>query len=82
MASVEEVDQLDQLDQLDSGMGSSDARSPEVKSILPDDDDDEEASYPALSHSLNPRISSIHYLRSSNDLACPLASSNRSIIVH
>ncbi|XP_012256399.1 mitochondrial import receptor subunit TOM22 homolog [Athalia rosae] len=36
MASVEE------LDQLDSGMGSSDARSPEVKSILPDDDEDEE----------------------------------------
>ncbi|XP_015519107.1 mitochondrial import receptor subunit TOM22 homolog [Neodiprion pinetum] len=36
MASVEE------LDQLDSGMGSSDARSPEVKSILPDDNDDEE----------------------------------------
>ncbi|XP_015604411.1 mitochondrial import receptor subunit TOM22 homolog [Cephus cinctus] len=36
MASIEE------LDQLDSGMGSSDIRSPEVKSILPDDDDDEE----------------------------------------
>lgn len=36
MASVEEVDQID------SGMGSSDARSPEVKSLLPDDEDDDE----------------------------------------
>lgn len=36
MTSVEEVDQLD------SGMGSSDAHSPEVKSLLPDDEDDEE----------------------------------------
>ncbi|CAD1480050.1 unnamed protein product, partial [Heterotrigona itama] len=36
MPSVEEVDQLD------SGMGSSDAHSPEVKSLLPDDEDDEE----------------------------------------
>ncbi|XP_033328078.1 translocase of outer mitochondrial membrane 22 homolog mge [Megalopta genalis] len=36
MASIEE------LDQLDSGMDSSDARSPEVKSLLPDDEDDEE----------------------------------------
>lgn len=36
MASIEEIDQLD------SGMGSSDARSPEVKSLMPDDDDDEE----------------------------------------
>lgn len=37
MASVEELDQ-----QVDSGMGSSDARSPEVKSLLPDDEDDDE----------------------------------------
>lgn len=36
MTSVEEVEQLD------SGMGSSDAHSPEVKSLLPDDEDDEE----------------------------------------
>ncbi|KAF7408252.1 mitochondrial import receptor subunit TOM22 [Vespula maculifrons] len=36
MASIEEIDQLD------SGMGSSDARSPEVKSLLPDEEDDEE----------------------------------------
>ncbi|XP_076667472.1 translocase of outer mitochondrial membrane 22 homolog mge [Andrena cerasifolii] len=36
MASIKE------LDQLDSGMGSSDARSPEVKSLLPDDEGDEE----------------------------------------
>lgn len=33
---------LEELDQLDSGMDSSDARSPEVKSLLPDDEDDEE----------------------------------------
>ncbi|XP_076637415.1 translocase of outer mitochondrial membrane 22 homolog mge [Colletes latitarsis] len=33
---------LEDLDQLDSGMGSSDAHSPEVKSLLPDDEDDEE----------------------------------------
>ena len=35
----------EEADQLDSGMGSSDAHSPEVKSLLPDDeeeDDDEE----------------------------------------
>jgi len=37
MASVEELDH-----QVDSGMGSSDARSPEVKSLLPDDEDDDE----------------------------------------
>lgn len=36
MASVEE------LDQVDSGMGSSDARSPEVKSLLPDDGDEDD----------------------------------------
>ncbi|XP_015433306.1 PREDICTED: mitochondrial import receptor subunit TOM22 homolog [Dufourea novaeangliae] len=36
MASIEE------LDQLDSGMGNSDACSPEMKSLLPDDEDDEE----------------------------------------
>lgn len=36
MASVEE------LDQIDSGMGSSDARSPEVKSLLPEEDEDDE----------------------------------------
>ncbi|KAK2582646.1 hypothetical protein KPH14_004925 [Odynerus spinipes] len=36
MASIEEIDQLD------SGMGSSDARSPEVKSLLPDEEDEEE----------------------------------------
>lgn len=29
-------------EQLDSGMGSSDARSPEVKSLLPADDDEED----------------------------------------
>ncbi|XP_043254973.1 mitochondrial import receptor subunit TOM22 homolog [Colletes gigas] len=33
---------LEDLDQLDSGMGSSDAHSPEVKSVVPDDEDDEE----------------------------------------
>lgn len=33
---------MEELDQWDSGMGSSDARSPEVKSLLPDDEDDEE----------------------------------------
>lgn len=37
MTSVEEVDQS-----ADSGMGSSDAHSPEVKSLFPDDEDDEE----------------------------------------
>lgn len=37
MASVEELDQ-----QIDSGMGSSDGHSPEVKSLLPDDEDDDE----------------------------------------
>ncbi|XP_015176446.1 PREDICTED: mitochondrial import receptor subunit TOM22 homolog [Polistes dominula] len=36
MASFEEVDQLD------SGMGSSDVRSPEVKSLLPNEEEDEE----------------------------------------
>lgn len=36
MASVEE------LDQVDSGMGSSDARSPEVKSLLPEDGDEDD----------------------------------------
>ncbi|XP_063974366.1 mitochondrial import receptor subunit TOM22 homolog [Diachasmimorpha longicaudata] len=36
MATVEEIDILD------SGMGSSDIRSPEVKSILPGDEEDEE----------------------------------------
>ncbi|KAI4495428.1 hypothetical protein M0802_008642 [Mischocyttarus mexicanus] len=36
MASIEEIDQLD------SGMGSSDVRSPEVKSLLPDEEEDEE----------------------------------------
>lgn len=39
MASIEE------LEQLDSGMGSSDARSPEVKSLLPEEDDDDEEVY-------------------------------------
>ncbi|XP_012527290.2 mitochondrial import receptor subunit TOM22 homolog [Monomorium pharaonis] len=34
------VEELDH--QVDSGMGSSDARSPEVKSLLPDDEDDDE----------------------------------------
>ncbi|XP_012216963.1 mitochondrial import receptor subunit TOM22 homolog [Linepithema humile] len=37
MASVEELDH-----QVDSGMGSSDGRSPEVKSLLHDDEDDDE----------------------------------------
>lgn len=35
MATIEELDQ-------DSGMGSSDVRSPDVKSLLPDDDEDDE----------------------------------------
>ncbi|XP_060826864.1 mitochondrial import receptor subunit TOM22 homolog [Bombus pascuorum] len=39
MSRVEEVEEVEQLD---SGMGSSDAHSPEVKSLLPDDEDDEE----------------------------------------
>ncbi|KAG7204238.1 hypothetical protein KM043_002066 [Ampulex compressa] len=30
------------IEEFDSGMGSSDARSPEVRSRLPEDDDDEE----------------------------------------
>lgn len=30
------------IEQLDSGMGSSDMRSPEVKAILPDDDEEDE----------------------------------------
>lgn len=46
MASVEEVDQID------SGMGSSDARSPEVKSLLPDDEDDDEEEDESLSERL------------------------------
>ncbi|XP_058805275.1 mitochondrial import receptor subunit TOM22 homolog [Phymastichus coffea] len=29
-------------EQLDSGMGSSDARSPEIKSLLPDDDEEDD----------------------------------------
>lgn len=39
MATITEQDNSEQLD---SGMGSSDARSPEVKSLLPDDDEDDE----------------------------------------
>ncbi|XP_043283384.1 mitochondrial import receptor subunit TOM22 homolog [Venturia canescens] len=39
MASIEEVEVVEILD---SGMGSSDVRSPEIKSILPDDGEDEE----------------------------------------
>ena len=38
MATITEESEV----QLDSGMCSSDARSPEVKSLLPDDGDDEE----------------------------------------
>lgn len=37
MASVAEVET-----ELDSGMGTSDVRSPEVKSLMPDDDEEEE----------------------------------------
>ncbi|KAF7989066.1 hypothetical protein HCN44_007376 [Aphidius gifuensis] len=37
MATIEEIDV-----QEDSGMGSSDIHSPEIKSILPDDEEDEE----------------------------------------
>lgn len=51
MASVEEIDQSD------SGMGSSDARSPEVKSLLPDDEDDEE-----VFHSRTLTIHGFHFL--------------------
>ena len=44
MASIEEV--VEVVEVLDSGMGSSDARSPELKSVLPPDDiDDEEVSH-------------------------------------
>ncbi|XP_032671016.1 mitochondrial import receptor subunit TOM22 homolog [Odontomachus brunneus] len=46
MASVEEVDQVD------SGMGSSDARSPEVKSLLPDDGDEDDEEDESLSERL------------------------------
>ncbi|XP_034948753.1 mitochondrial import receptor subunit TOM22 homolog [Chelonus insularis] len=38
MATVEEIDILD------SGMGSSDMRSPEIKSILPEEEDEEDES--------------------------------------
>ncbi|XP_061931549.1 uncharacterized protein LOC107998224 isoform X1 [Apis cerana] len=40
MSRVDEVEEVDQS--ADSGMGSSDAHSPEVKSLFPDDEDDEE----------------------------------------
>ncbi|XP_033231111.1 mitochondrial import receptor subunit TOM22 homolog [Belonocnema kinseyi] len=36
------MDFTGEIEQLDSGMGSSDMRSPEVKAILPDDDDEYE----------------------------------------
>lgn len=39
MSIIEEVEEGEHLD---SGMGSSDAHSPEVKSLLPDGEDDEE----------------------------------------
>ncbi|XP_066601255.1 mitochondrial import receptor subunit TOM22 homolog [Prorops nasuta] len=33
---------VEELEQLDSGMGSTDVRSPDAKSLLPDEEDDEE----------------------------------------
>ncbi|XP_053984170.1 mitochondrial import receptor subunit TOM22 homolog [Hylaeus anthracinus] len=42
MASYSYMSSFEELEQLDSGMGSSDAHSPEVKSLLPDGEDDEE----------------------------------------
>lgn len=36
------MDLSEELEKFDSGMGSSDMRSPEVKAILPDDDEEDE----------------------------------------
>lgn len=41
MATITEEPEL-QLETLDSGMASSEAHSPEVKSLLPEDDDEED----------------------------------------
>ncbi|XP_076762202.1 translocase of outer mitochondrial membrane 22 homolog mge [Xylocopa sonorina] len=49
MSGVVEVEEIDQSD---SGMGTSDAHSPEVESLLPDDDDEDDEEDESLAERL------------------------------